>query len=89
MSFTLGVLLQVGQPPAVAVPPMYPVQRVIEAQVVSSSLQSIPAVSHVKQETLRFHNHQAHSRPQVQTYNPFGEKHLDKMPTGAFLDIFA
>lgn len=90
MSFTIGVLLQVGQPPAVAVPPVYPAQPVIDAQVVSSSLQATPTVGSVKQDTLKFYNPKTNAQPSyAPTYNSFGEKGLDQAQTGAFLDIFA
>jgi len=77
MVITLGILLQVGQPPAVAVPPAQPY---IEATIVSPTSRSVTSISSV-----------SHSSPQssFQSYNPRGEQTNLSLQTGMRLDIFA
>jgi hypothetical protein len=77
MSFAVGVVFQVGQPPAVAVPLVAPPQRVIEAEVISSSIKTVSAIENVRQQNLTFESRNRPSSPQVFAYTSRGEKRMD------------
>ncbi|OIP99395.1 MAG: hypothetical protein AUK35_07580 [Zetaproteobacteria bacterium CG2_30_46_52] len=89
MAITLGVLLQVGQPPAVAVPPLQPI---IEGTVVSSSTKTSMAISSIspsKRSGLSFGQRQVSPQQAFQIYNPRGEQKNLMFETGSRLDVYA
>jgi len=88
MAITLGVLLQVGQPPAVALPPVR--QPFIEATVISESTRPVKSASSLSSHSSQFFSHRnTSSQPSFQSYNPRGEQTNLAHQTGIRLDIFA
>lgn len=88
MAITLGVLLQVGQPPAVAVPPLQPI---IEARIVSPSTKPIKAISSISSSgsAIPFALRLPSPQQAFQIYSQRGEQKNLMLETGTRLDVYA
>jgi len=87
MAITFGVMLQLGQPPAVAVPAVR--QPFIEATVISESTRPVTSASLVPHNSSYISQRQTSPQSSFQSYNPHGEQTNLAHQTGIRLDIFA